>query len=170
MLPYVSATIAVNVDHPPGVILGSQAMNFMRFALWRVTALLALTALLLPSPASAQRFKWWQAEHVQRELGLTKEQSARLEEIFQSSLTTLRKQKESLDAAEAEFNRLVAKGDFQATLTQVDAVESARAALNKSRAVQLVHMRRVLTADQHAKLTAILNGRDRDGRGNDRNR
>lgn len=172
MLPYVSASIAVNVDHPLVVIPSSQAMNFTRLALWRVTALLALAAFLLPSPASAQRFKWWQADHVQRELGLTKEQTARLEEIFQSSLPTLRKQKETLDAAEAEFNRLVAKGDFQATLTQVDVVETARAALNKSRAVQLVHMRRVLTADQHAKLTAILNanGRDRDARGGDRNR
>jgi Spy/CpxP family protein refolding chaperone len=147
-------------------------MNFTRLTLWRATALLILTGLLLPSPASAQRFKWWQADNVQRELGLTKEQSARLEEIFQSTLPMLRKQKEALDAAEAEFNRLVAKGDFQATLTQVDVVESARAALNKSRAVQLVHMRRVLTADQHAKLTAILNanGRDRDGRGGDRKR
>jgi Spy/CpxP family protein refolding chaperone len=124
--------------------------------------LLAVAALLLPAPASAQRFKWWQSDQVQRELGLTKEQSTRLEEIFQSYLPMLRKQKETLDAAETEFSRLVAKGDHQATLAQVDVVETARAALNKSRALQLVHMRRVLTADQHAKLTAILRAADRD--------
>ena len=124
--------------------------------------MLAALLLVLPSSAFAQRFKWWQAEHVQRELTLTKEQVVRLEEIFQSYLPTLRKQKDALDAAEAEFNRLVAKGDHSATLVQVDVVETARAALNKSRALQLVHMRRVLTADQHAKLTAILRESERD--------
>jgi Spy/CpxP family protein refolding chaperone len=148
-------------------------MKSTRIALWRSAALLTLVVLAWPAAATAQRFKWWQAEHVQRELALTREQSTRLEEIFQSYLPTLRKQKETLDAAEAEFDRLVAKGDHTATLAQVDVVEQARAALNKTRALQLVHMRRVLTADQHAKLTAILRAGDRDrdrgGRG-DRNR
>jgi Spy/CpxP family protein refolding chaperone len=139
-------------------------MSSLRFEFWRFAAVLGLVALVLSSSVSAQRFKWWQADEVQRELGLTREQATRLEEIFQSYLPTLRKQKDALDAAEAEFDRLVAKGDHTATLAQVDAVETARAALNKSRALQLVHMRRVLTADQHAKLTAIL--RDR----RDRNR
>ena len=138
----------------------------------RCAALLVLLVALLPTGAEAQRFKWWHADHVQRELAMTREQSQRIEEIFQSYLPTLRKQKETLDAAEAEFNRLVAKGDFTATLAQVEVVETARAALNKSRALQLVHMRRVLTADQHAKLTAILaaGGRDGRGRGASRNR
>lgn len=128
----------------------------------RLAVLVLLAALVLPSPAAAQRFKWWQADQVQQELGLTREQSARLEEIFQSYLPSLRKQKETLDVAEHQFNKLVAKGDHAATLAQVDVVEQARAALNKTRALQLVHMRRVLTADQHAKLTAILRERDRE--------
>ncbi len=145
-------------------------MHSTRIALWRSAALLALVILVLPSSVAAQRFKWWQAENVQRELALTKEQVVRLEEIFQSYLPTLRKQKDALDSAEAEFNRLVAKGDHAATLAQVDIVEMARAALNKSRALQLVHMRRVLTADQHAKLTAILRAGDRERDRSDRNR
>ena len=146
-------------------------MNSTRIALWRCAAVLTLVVLALPPVAAAQRFKWWQAERVQRELALTREQTTRLEEIFQSYLPTLRKQKDALDAAEAEFDRLVVKGDHTATLAQVDVVEAARSALNKSRTLQLVHMRRVLTADQHAKLTAILRDGDRDrgGRG-DRNR
>jgi Spy/CpxP family protein refolding chaperone len=135
-------------------------MYSSRIARW--AAVLAVLMLVLPGSAFAQRFKWWQAEHVQRELALTKEQVVRLDEIFQSYLPTLRKQKDALDAAESEFNRLVAKGDHSATLALVDVVETARAALNKSRALQLVHMRRVLTADQHAKLTAILRESERD--------
>ena len=129
-------------------------------ALGRCAVFALLAALLLPATAAAQRFKWWQADKIQNELGLTKEQSTRLEEIFQSYLPALRKQKEALDVAEADFNKLVAKGDYAATIAQVDVVEQARAALNKSRSLQLVHMRRVLTADQHAKLTAILRQRD----------
>ena len=139
-------------------------MNSTRITVWRYAAVLAALLVVWPDAASAQRFKWWQADHIQRELSLTKEQVTRLEEVFQSYLPILRKQKDALDAAEAEFNRLVAKGDHTATLTQVDVVEAARAALNKSRALQLVYMRRVLTADQHAKLTAIL-GAERERRG-----
>jgi Spy/CpxP family protein refolding chaperone len=145
-------------------------MAFSRIAARRWAAVLIALTFVLPSSAAAQRFKWWQAEHVQREMALTKEQVIRLEEIFQSYLPTLRKQKDALDAAEHEFNRLVAKGDHTATLAQVDVVETARAGLNKSRALQLVHMRRVLTADQHAKLTAILREGERDRDRNDRNR
>ena len=145
-------------------------MHSTRIALWRCAALLAVVMLVWPGSVAAQRFKWWQADHVRRELTLTKEQVVRLEEIFQSYLPTLRKQKDALDAAEAEFNRLVAKGDHAATLVHVDVVEMARAALNKSRALQLVHMRRVLTADQHAKLTAILRAGDRERDRGDRNR
>ena len=141
-------------------------MKFIRNVAGRPLVLIAaffvISALVLPVPAAAQRFKWWQADQVQRELGLTKEQSARLEEIFQSYLPSLRRQKDTLDIAERDFNRLVAKGDHAATLAQVDVVEQARAALNKTRSLQLVHMRRVLTADQHAKLTAILRERDRE--------
>jgi Spy/CpxP family protein refolding chaperone len=144
-------------------------MKFTRIAFWRQAAALLVLLLIWSSSPSAQRFKWWQAEHVQREMALTKEQATRLEEIFQSYLPALRKQKDALDAAEHEFNRLVAKGDHAATLAQVDVVEAARAALNKSRALQLVHMRRVLTADQHAKLTAILRA-DRERGGGNRNR
>jgi Spy/CpxP family protein refolding chaperone len=130
----------------------------------RRTLIAALLPLLfLPQPASAQRFKWWQAEHVQRELSLTKEQVTRLEEIFQSYLPTLRKEKNELDREEAEFNKRVAAGDHAGALALVDRVELARSALNRSRAHQLLYMRRVLTADQHAKLTALQGPGGRSG-------
>lgn len=140
-----------------------------RTALGRCAVLALLAALALPASAAAQRFKWWQADRIQSELGMTKEQSTRLEEIFQSYLPALRKQKDALDLVERDFNRLVAKGDYAATIAQVDVVEQARAALNKSRSLQLVHMRRVLTADQHAKLTALFRQRDQE-RDRSRNR
>ena len=129
-------------------------MSFLRIGFVRTGVCLALL-LLLPGASEAQRFKWWQVEHMQLELGLTTEQVDRLEEVFQSYLPSLRKQKQALDRAESEFDRLVARGDHAGALAQVEPVEAARAAFNKSRAHQLLYMRRVLTVDQHAKLTAL---------------
>ena len=122
--------------------------------------LLMLLALSV-GPASAQGFKWWQDDQFKRELGLTTEQSARLEEIFQKSLPGLRRQKEALDRAQAEFDRLVERGDDATVMEQVSAVEGARAELNKARTIMLLRMRRSLTTDQWAKFTA-LHERDRD--------
>ena len=129
-----------------------------------------LALCLAATPASAQGFKWWQDEGYKRELGLTPEQSTRLEEIFQTSSHSLRQQKESLDRAQAEFDRIVERGDDTTIMEQVDAVESARAQLNKGRVMMLLRMRRTLTADQWAKFTA-LNERyraERDRGGNRR--
>lgn len=117
----------------------------------------AILALLLvwATPASAQRGKWWQDETFKRELGLTAEQSARLEEIFQKTQPMLRHKMERLERAEAAFDRLVETGDDAAVMGQVEEVESARAELNKERTMMLLRMRRALTTDQWAKFTAL---------------
>lgn len=128
---------------------------FLRAA--AVTALLLLVAV----PASAQRGKWWQNERIVRELGLTAEQSTRLEEIFQKHQPTLRQRMDALDQAEKTFDRVVETGDDTAVMGQVDVVEAARAELNKTRTMMLLRMRRSLTTDQWAKFTALAQG-DRD--------
>ena len=121
-------------------------------------ALLAFCA----APALAQRGKWWQDERFRRELSLTAEQSARLEEIFQKTLPTLRQRMQALDRAEEEFDRLVEKGDDSSVLEYVGIVEAARAEVNKTRTVMLLRMRRSLTADQWAKFTALAEQRNRE--------
>ena len=122
-----------------------------------VAALLAFCA----APALAQRGKWWQDERFRRELGLTVEQSTRLEEIFQKTQPTLRQRMQALDQAEKEFDRLVETGDDTAVMGQANVVEGARAELNKTRTMMLLRMRRSLTADQWAKFTALAQT-DRD--------
>ena len=112
-------------------------------------------AVLLAVPASAQGFKWWNDETFRRELGLTSEQSSRLEGIFQQSLPALRKHKDALDRAQAEFDRLVEHASDGTVMEQVNAVEGARAELNKARVMMLLRMRRSLTTDQWAKFTAL---------------
>ena len=97
-----------------------------------------------------------------KELGLTPEQSRRLEDIFQAAVPNLRVQKRALDQAETEFERLVEKGDDGAVMEQVGRVEIARAELNKSRTMMLLRMRRALTTDQWAKFTALHQAAERE--------
>jgi Spy/CpxP family protein refolding chaperone len=110
-------------------------------------------------PALAQRGKWWNDERFRTELGLTPEQSTRLEEIFQKTQPVLRQRMLALDAAEEEFDRRVEKGDDTSVMDYVGTVETARAELNKTRTVMLLRMRRSLTADQWAKFTALADQR-----------
>ena len=134
--------------------------------LGRATALIA-ALLFLAAPAAAQGFKWWQSDLYKRELGLTPEQSRRLEDIFQAAVPNLRIQKRALDQAETEFERLVEKGDDGAVMEQVGRVEIARAELNKSRTMMLLRMRRSLTTDQWAKFTALHQAAERERAGQD---
>ena len=79
--------------------------------------MLIAALLFLAAPAAAQGFKWWQSDLYKRELGLTPEQSRRLEDVFQTAVPTLRVQKKALDQAETEFERLVEKGDDGAVMS-----------------------------------------------------
>ena len=129
--------------------------------LTRAAAILALLAFSA-APVFAQRGKWWQDDRFRRELGLTPEQSTRLEEIFQKTQPTLRQRMQALDQAEKEFDRLVETGDDESVLDHVEIVETARAELNKTRTMMLLRMRRSLTTDQWAKFTALADQRNRD--------
>jgi Spy/CpxP family protein refolding chaperone len=122
----------------------------------RLAALCAAAFLLSVSSGVAAQaaFKWWQATDVIKELTLTPDQSKRLEEVWQKALPALKAQKTALDAAEAQFERLIERGDATA-MEQINVVEAARAELNKTRATMLWNMRQVLTRDQWAKFTAL---------------
>lgn len=131
----------------------------------RCIAVAALVTLA-GAPILAQRGKWWQDERFRRELGLTDEQSGRLEEIFQKHQPTMRERMRALDQAQDELDRLIEKGDDATVMEHVGVVEVARAELSKTRTLMLLRMRRSLTADQWAKFTALANERNQ----RDRNR
>lgn len=129
---------------------------------FRLASAAILLVLLATVSVGAQGFKWWQNDRYRAELGLTADQSRRLEEIFQSNQSTLRAQKKAFDTAEAEFNRLVEHGNDSAVMEQVLNVEAARAELNKTRALMLLRMRRALTTDQWLKLGAMHQADERE--------
>ena len=136
-----------------------------------LVVIVAAGAWLWTTPASAQGFKWWQSDTFRHGLGLTQDQSARIEDIFQQSLSGLRKQKSALDKAEADFNQMVEASDDAQVMAQVGVVEAARSELNKSRTMMLLRMRRVLTPDQRVKFVTLQQQtRDRGRPGDDHKR
>ena len=118
----------------------------------------AATSPFTQAPKGAQAppvFKWWTNPIYQKELGLTAEQTRRMEEIFQNAQPTLKIQKAALDEAEKKFERLIERGDDREVMEQVNVLEATRADLNKTRTVMLLGMRKLLTRDQWAKFTAL---------------
>jgi Spy/CpxP family protein refolding chaperone len=136
-----------------------------------VVAAAVFGATVLTGPAaSAQGFKWWQSETFRRELGLTADQSAKIEAIFQATLPVLRRQKDALDKSEADFNQMVEASDDAQVMAQVAVVEAARSELNKSRTMMLLRMRRVLTPDQRVKFVMVQQQTRNHGRPGDDHR
>ena len=116
-------------------------------------AALCAVLFLVSIPAAAQG-KWWNSDVFKRELGLTREQTDRLEDIFQKAMAGLKTKSARLEESEKEFQRLITAGDA-AAMEQINIVETARFELNKARALMLWNMRQVLTTDQYGKFTAL---------------
>jgi len=116
--------------------------------------LLLIAVFAIPGTAtqSTNPPKWWNSEPYRRELGLTADQSHRLEDIFQQAAPQERALKKTLDDAEAQFERLVATADDKTVMEQIERVVKARADLIRSHSVMLFRMRRVLSAEQWTKL------------------
>lgn len=110
--------------------------------------------------------KWWQSEEYQRTLGLTADQSARIEQIFQATLPKLREYKETLDRLEVQLAQAIRQEDVEeAEIARlIDRVEAARSELSKVRALMLFRMHRVLTPEQREQLRRLHERRDRDRR------
>jgi len=132
--------------------------------------LVAAGVLLLTSPTSTQGSKWWQSDAYVQELGLTADQSGRIEQIYQRTVPALRRYKDALDKAEADFNQMIEASDDTQVMAQVTVVETARSELNKARTMMLLRMRRVLTPDQRVKLVVLQQKTGARRRGNDPHR
>jgi Spy/CpxP family protein refolding chaperone len=115
-----------------------------------------LLALAGPLHAQSFGFPWWKDVQFQRDLGLTTEQTAKIDAVFQSTISQLRQRKEELDRQEEDLSRMIAIGADDALVTrQVDKIESIRANMNKMRTLMLLHERQVLTPDQRVRLNKL---------------
>ena len=121
---------------------------------WLATGL--VLALAAPLHAQSFGFSWWKDAQFQRDLGLTPDQTAKIDAIFQSTISQLRQKKEELDRQEDDLSRMIAAGADESLVTrQVDKVESTRASMNKMRTLMLLHERQVLTPDQRVRLNKL---------------
>ena len=136
--------------------------------------LLAGVMLLALAPAVRGQsfgFPWWRDAQFQRDLALTTDQTSRIENLFQSTIGSLRSKKAELDQQEDDLSRLIASNADEASVTrQVDKVESIRSSLNKMRTLQLLRIRQVLTPDQRMKLNQLHDKWDKDRRRSSRSK
>lgn len=135
------------------------------FATAVLTAAAATADQARPRNDQARSHKWWQADRFKADLGLTPQQSAAIEEVFQASLPRLRAAKKALDREEAELSTLIGaeQADESRVFTQIDRVEASRSELSKTRTLMLFRMRRILTPEQRVKLNTLHAQRERDG-------
>ena len=130
--------------------------------------LLALAVSMAATPPAGAgqggKFKWWQSERFVQELALTRDQSTRIEEVFQASWPALHAAKADLDRLETELSQLIAEGTASEAkvLQQIDRVEASRSAMGRTRSLMLYRMHRLLTSDQRVKLKVLYEAVERE--------
>lgn len=126
----------------------------------RISRLTAAGVLLSfavePVAASSQQTPprgWWRTEAIVKELGLTTEQTTRLNAIFETTMPELRQDREELERLEGKLSRMIQdeQADEANLARQIDRVETARANGNKTRSLMLMRMYRVLTREQRTR-------------------
>jgi Spy/CpxP family protein refolding chaperone len=126
-----------------------------------------------PSPAAGSQDRrpprWWADEPERTELGITDQQSAAIEQIWQKSFPRLKELRERLDQLEETMSQMIRDAaDEAAVMAHVDKVESTRTEANKARVLMLYRMNRVLTPEQRITLKAMRDKRENSRRGSDR--
>jgi Spy/CpxP family protein refolding chaperone len=100
---------------------------------------------------------WWKTERYVKELRLTPEQSAELEQIVQGSFARMKADKEDLDRAHSDFRQLMERPAVsqRELLKAAERLEMARYSIAKERTMMTVRIHSVLTPDQRKGLDAI---------------
>jgi Spy/CpxP family protein refolding chaperone len=100
--------------------------------------------------------KWWKNPELAQKLGLTDDQIAKMEKIFQDHRLQLIDLHAALEKQEVMLEPMISADhpDEQQTLAQIDKVAQARAELEKSNARMLFAIRNVLTPEQWKQLQA----------------
>ena len=115
---------------------------------------LALFAVEVFADPELPEGKWWKKPRIAAEIGLSSDQAREIEAIFVRSRGKLidlraelqKKQAELQDAMEDE------SADRGAVALKIEAVEDARAGLQKTRALMFLDMKRVLRTEQWERL------------------
>ncbi len=144
-------------------------------ALLAFLLLFALPATSLAAPRSdegkepPQDHKWWQGQPA-KDLGLTGDQSARIEEIYQATFPRIQAVMADLEQAQKDLNKLIA-GDRTTEMDvvrQLNQVNTSRSEVSRQMTLMLFRFYRELTPDQRLKVKAMMDARrERGGRRNE---
>ena len=140
---------------------------------WVCRLLPAVFVLALAAPLHGQSFgfAWWRDAQFQKELGLSADQSNRIDAVFQAAIAQLRPKKEELDKQEDLLSQqIVAGADEGLVIKQVDKVEAIRSQMNKMRTLMLLKERQILSPEQRAKLNKLHEQWERDHKRPERGR
>ena len=107
---------------------------------------------------------WWRSSMVAQRIGLTADQTKKMDSIFEQSRLQLIDLKANVEKQNAMLEPLLSANppDTAKAMAQIDKVAEARAELEKADAKMLLGIRGVLTPDQWTKLHQ---GRGGDGFG-----
>jgi Spy/CpxP family protein refolding chaperone len=101
--------------------------------------------------------RWWDDKNVTQTIGITRDQQRRMDSIFDAnkpsileSYKTFLKQQSRLEAINKDPH-----ADQATTFAAIDAVNNARAALQKATAQMLLQIRHEMSADQIEKLEKL---------------
>jgi Spy/CpxP family protein refolding chaperone len=116
-------------------------------------ASLAAASTALPPPDMPEG-KWWKRPRVAAEINLSPEQVSRIEGIFSRARPVLIDRKAELEKRQGDLQDALEdpNADRRAIASRVEAVENARAELQKARVLMVLDIRQVLKRDQWERL------------------
>jgi Spy/CpxP family protein refolding chaperone len=117
-------------------------------------ALAAFLAAPVVAAAGMPDGKWWKNPRVAAELDLSPDQSTEIEKVFVRSRSKLIDLKADLEKKQLDLQVAMddKTADRSAVEKKIEAVENARAALQKTRALMILDMKQVLKPDQWERL------------------
>jgi len=114
---------------------------------------LLAAALPIAAQADVPDGKWWKRPRVAKEIGLTEDQSKKIEAIFVASRPRLIDLKADLEKKQFALSQAMENDAGRADIERkLEAVEDARKELQKTRVLMLVDMKGVLSAEQWDRL------------------
>ena len=118
------------------------------------------------------RRPWWKNPRDMAEIGLTSEQSRTIDGIFHDEIEKMKPLRQIVNELERALDETMRANtaDISAFSRQVQKIEGKRAELNTMRTVMLYRMRRVLNAEQNAKLLAMWDRQQAERRKQDGDR
>jgi Spy/CpxP family protein refolding chaperone len=120
---------------------------------------LLLASLAAPAAAlpDLPEGKWWKRPRIAAAIDLTPEQEGRIESIFSRARPTLIDLKANLEKRQGELQDALEdpSADRRAVAARIDAVEDARAELQKARILMVLDMKQVLKPEQWERLVRM---------------